>query len=321
MIKMDSLKKAAGVVLKNCMKLQKGEKCLIITDSKREDIGKAFLDEALKITDNSEIEIIPVGRVNGEEPPAETAEKMKMSDVIIMPTTNSLSWTHARANATKKGARIASMPGITKEIMAENIDVDYEDLKKSTTSLYKKLKGKGKITIATEKGTSITLSVKGREWHGDDAGVYDQPGAWGNLPSGEIYTAPVLETVNGTLVVDASMAGVGKLEDSIKIKIENGYAVEITGGEESERFKKLLNDVKDKNAFAVAELGIGTNKKAKITGEVLVDEKAYGTAHIAFGSNKAMGGTIDVAIHVDGIFKNPTITADGEIIIKDGELL
>ena len=88
-----------------------------------------------------------------------------------------------------------------------------------------------------------------------------------------------------------------------------------------EKFKKLLNDVKDRNAFAVAELGIGTNRKAKIIGEVLVDEKAYGTAHIAFGSNKAMGGTLDVQIHVDGVFSKPTITADGETIIKDGELL
>jgi leucyl aminopeptidase (aminopeptidase T) len=76
-----------------------------------------------------------------------------------------------------------------------------------------------------------------------------------------------------------------------------------------------------KLAFNLAELGIGTHDKARITGHVLEDEKVIGTIHIAFGDNKSMGGTVRVASHLDGVVMSPTVSVDGELIMKDGKLL
>ena len=73
---MASLNRAAEVVLKKCMKLRENESCLVITDENKLRIANAFLKQAEKITEKVKLVQIPVGNVNGEEPPAHVAEQM-----------------------------------------------------------------------------------------------------------------------------------------------------------------------------------------------------------------------------------------------------
>ena len=72
----------------------------------------------------------------------------------------------------------------------------------------------------------------------------------------------------------------------------------------------------------VAELGIGTNERAKLTGEILEDERrSSGTCHVAFGASAAIGGTVQVLVHLDCVVMKPFVELDGEAIVGDGELL
>jgi leucyl aminopeptidase (aminopeptidase T) len=71
----------------------------------------------------------------------------------------------------------------------------------------------------------------------------------------------------------------------------------------------------------VAELGIGTNEKATLTGELLEDEKILGTCHVAFGASAAIGGTVQVPIHLDCVVMRPELAIDGRVVLRDGELL
>ena len=84
--------------------------------------------------------------------------------------------------------------------------------------------------------------------------------------------------------------------------------------------KKLL-EPHGKDAYTIAEFGIGTNDKAIITGKIIEDEKVMGTIHIAFGDNKSMGGTVRVASHLDGLVKLPTVWFDEKIIMSDGKFM
>ncbi|MEM1803554.1 MAG: hypothetical protein QXQ91_04755 [Nanopusillaceae archaeon] len=68
-----------------------------------------------------------------------------------------------------------------------------------------------------------------------------------------------------------------------------------------------------KEAFNVAEFGIGTYPGARIVGNILMDEKVYGTVHTAFGNNSTTNIRIDVTI------SKPTVYVDGRMIIRDGE--
>ncbi len=314
---MDTLQSAAEIAVRNCMDVKPGETVLIITDEALRNIG-VILWEAAQAHGAEAIftQIIP-RQSNGEEPPQAIAELMLHADVILVPTFKSLSHTDSRRNASKKGVRIATLPGITEATMIRTLNADYNEIARKSDTLAGYINRGSTVHIATELGTDITLSVEGRDAL-SDTGLNHNPGDFSNLPAGEAFVAPIEGTSNGTIVIDGSMAGVGLLEsDNITITVEDGYATRITGGKSA---KKLLSIMEPfgKLAFNVAELGIGTHDKAIITGNVLEDEKVFGTIHIAFGDNKSMGGNIRVASHLDGVITGPTLSVDGELLIDRG---
>ncbi len=99
------------------------------------------------------------------------------------------------------------------------------------------------------------------------------------------------------LVVDGSIAGVGLVTNPFRLTVADGHLVEATGPE-GEQLMELLT-VHGPDGTNVAELGIGTNSKAILTGNILEDEKIFGTAHIAFGASAAIGGNVQVPVHLD----------------------
>ena len=184
-----SIDKVCKIILKDCMNLKKNESCLIITDQKLKNIGNALYENSLKMTKNSNMLLTKIPKTHGNEPPEYITNEMLKYDVILLATTKSLSHTRARKNASKKGARIASMPGITNDMMKRTLNVNFYKIKKVNNKLISKLKNKNKIKIITKKGTDIGFYLKGRKWL-NDCGIMTKKGAFGNLPSGEIFIAP-----------------------------------------------------------------------------------------------------------------------------------
>ena len=317
---MDKLKDAAKIALVDCMAVKKGEKVLVITDEPARNIGYALWEGAKELGAEAIFTEIITPKSNGEEPPAPVSELMKIVDVILIPTSKSLSHTDSRREASKAGVRIATLPGITEDMMARTLNADYNEIARKSDILAEIISTSSNIRITTEKGTDINLALEGRDGH-SDTGLNYNPGDFSNLPAGEAYVAPMEGLSEGIIVFDGSMAGVGILKDEvIRVKVEKGYATDITGGKAAEKLYSIMEPF-GILAFNLAELGIGTHDKALITGEVLEDEKAIGTVHIAFGDNKSMGGTIRVASHLDGVIMEPNVTADGKTIMERGKFL
>ncbi len=310
---------ASLIAVRDCMGTKSNEKVLVVTDEPLRTIGYSLWQAAKDIgTEVMLIEILP-RKTNGEEPPAEVAELMKKVDVVLCPTSKSLTHTDSRRNASAAGARVATLPGVTEEIMIRCMNADYNRIAERTFKLCKILEKTDAIRVTTSLGTNITMPIKGREAHAS-SGLFREKGLWGNLPTGESYLAPLEGLSNGIVVVDGSMASVGMVKEPIRIVVKDGYATEITGGEEAKRLRELL-EPHGKDAYTVAEFGIGTNDKAILTGKILEDEKVMGTIHIAFGDNKSMGGSVRVASHLDGLIKQPTVWFDDKMIMKDGKFV
>ena len=310
-----SLNKSADIILRDCMALKKNESCLIVTDKKLKPIGEILFRNSLKICRKSKLVFTDIPKSHGSEPPKDIAEEMLNYDVILLPTTKSLSHTGARHAASSTGARIASMPGITESMMQRTLNVNFYKIRKTNNNLISKLKNRNKIKITTKEGTDIEFNLNGRKWQ-PDGGIYTKKSAFGNLPSGEIFIAPLEGKTNGKIACDASVGGLGRVDKNIEIIVKDGFIESIKGGNVANRFSKLLKHKLYRN---VAELGIGTNPKARITGEVLEDEKVMGTCHIAFGNNRHFGGKVDVPFHVDFVIRNPTIYADSILIMNNGK--
>jgi aminopeptidase len=315
----NELKNASHKALKDYMGLKPEETLLIITDETEREIAYSLLEEGKKLCKEAFLVEMKSREINGQEPPQQIADLMKTVDVVICPTQKSLTHTDARREAVTYGVRVATMPGIKIETMVRCLNADADKVIELTKKIAEALRQTAEIKVVTDKGTNITMPMKDRQVL-ESTGVLRVSGESGNLPSGEVYLAPWEDKSNGTIVIDGSMAGIGMLTEPIKVKVVNGYAEKIEGGQDAEKLTLLL-DKAGREARAVAEFGIGTNYKAELIGEILEDEKVYGTIHIAFGNNKSMGGNISVGSHLDGLIKQPDVYFDGKLVMQKGKLL
>ena len=295
-----------------CYGVKSGEKVLIVVDTSTPvSIGNSLFEAARNLgCEVMMINMLPRKR-HGEEIPHPIAEAMKNSDVVIAPTTFSLTHTQARINACKAGARVASMPGITEKMMTSGgMTADYNEVNELAIRLNKRLVNAKNIRVVTDSGTDITFDLEGCKWH-MDTGLCHEKGCSSNLPAGELYIAP--KDANGVFTVDGSMSGLGLLDSPLGFTVRNRYVTDIKG-KHAEKLVAMLDKVGEK-ARNIAEFGIGINPKAQLIGNVLEDEKVGGTVHIALGDNSTFGGDVIAGVHLDGIITKPLLFVNGEKFI------
>ena len=129
------LDKAISIIVTKNLAVKKEEGLLVVYDSKKSALAKRFIEVASSLIKNVDSIKMPVLKVNGQEPPKEVSSKLLDYDVVVLITSKSLSHTKARRNATEKGVRIASMPGISETILRRSIDIDYDILRKDTKKI------------------------------------------------------------------------------------------------------------------------------------------------------------------------------------------
>lgn len=304
--------------VKVCMGVKPKEKVLVITDSGALKPAQIIFESAITLTENVQLLQIPIPAYDGQEPNKKLADIMCDTDVLFLVTTNSLSHTNARRNATKKGVRIASMPGITYDVFLRTMQMDYQKVNKLTKPLANFLTQANSVKITSPAGTNLSMSIEGMEAEAD-TGIFINNGDWGNLPAGESAMSPKEGTSNGIIVVDGcSYLDDVPLDKPIILQVESGFITKISGGKAARALKKTLNKLGQKSRN-IAELGVGTNKMAKLNSSILEVEKVYGTVHIGIGNNISYGGTCDVQFHSDGVILSPTLEVDGKVILEKGE--
>ncbi len=317
-----SLNKAAQNAIQTCLAVKPGEEVLIVTDWDRMKIAEAMYKAALKVGADPMIKVMHPREGHGVEPPRTVTQAMAEADVVLCPTEKSLTHTDARRAACEKhGSRIATLPMISEDIFIRGLLADYLEIKKLSEKLLRRVAKAKEAKITTPSGTELIVDLS-NEFE-TDTGVVHKPGEYSNLPAGEVCGAPKEGTTEGVLVID-------HLGDIItkptRIELKGGRAVRFEQNSGGKKFRKLLDEAvrrdKNKNAFNVAELGIGTNPTAKLSGNVLEDEKVLGTVHIALGDNTSYhGGNTAASVHEDGILLKPDLLLDDKPIMRSGKLL
>jgi len=288
----------------------------VICNPVTEDIGALMRIEAEGDGAYATLAVISELDSNGAEPPTPVAAAMIAANVVLAPTIQSLSHTYARRAANQAGARIATLPGVTADMLARLMNADMRELRRRGAALAAALRAGEEARITCGHGSDLRLGLEERVPIAD-AGVLDAPGAFGNLPCGEAFVAP--SGGEGTLVVDGSIAGVGQVDTPVELTVRDGHLVEATGPEGATLMELLTTHGED--GTNIAELGIGTNEEATLTGNILEDEKILGTIHVAFGASAAIGGKVQVPVHLDCVVLEPTVEIDGKEIVRAGELL
>ena len=315
---MNELERAVTTVVRVCLGVSGGEEVVVICNPATQALGERLRTESQDVGADAVLATIEERDSHAAEPPAPVAAAMARADVVLAPTVQSLSHTAARKAASDAGARIATLPGVTEEMLARVMSADMEVLRRKGSAIADALTAASEARITSPGGSDLRLGLEGRTAI-PDAGELTQRGAFGNLPCGEGFIAPVEGSCEGRLVVDGTIAGVGIPDAPVDLTVEGGRLTEATG-DAGERLMSLLTE-HGPEATTVAELGIGSNEKAALSGNVLEDEKILGTAHVAFGASAAIGGTVQVPVHLDCVVMKPDVALDGEAIVRGGELL
>ena len=187
------------------------------------------------------------------------------------------------------------------------------ELEKKQEEICKALKNTKKIQVIGED-TDLTMSVEARHWISECGHL--------NLPDGEIYTAPIEDSVNGSIRFTFPGIFQGNEIQNIYLEFKDGRVIKSTADKGEELLHQLL---KIENTDIIGEFAIGTNDGiTKFTKNMLFDEKIGGTIHCALGSGLVEAGSKNKsAVHWD-ILKDmripgSKILADNKIIYEEGE--
>ncbi len=312
---MDKLNQAAEKAVVQALALQKGEQFLLITDRHKMEIAEALAYWAKRVGAETTTYLMT-------ETLRPIVEPTTLFRLLCVKATAMAYLLDARieekpfrgymVRAGVAHSRICMMPGLTRDMMERLVNIDFHDLDAFGKKLMTKLADSADIVVENAEGTHIQFSVEGRQWKNDNGDI-SQKGMHGNLPAGEIFTAPVEESFTGRLaisLIDDKM-GNGVME------FEKGRLV----GFEGKGVEEVVNLIgKDDTGKIIGEFGIGTNPKARICPEMLEAEKAFGTAHFAIGDSYGIGINISPH-HYDALVDRVTVRSNGETIIRDGQFL
>jgi leucyl aminopeptidase (aminopeptidase T) len=313
---MSDLDRAVQTVVRRCLNIQPDEDVVVVVDEPLQDLGEKLRTAAQRSGADAVLTVMSPRATDGSEPPAPVAEALAACDVFIAPASRSLSHTLARKRASEGGARGATMPHVTADMLARLMSIDFDRLRSRSHAIADLLDKGTEAHVTCPRGTDLRLDLRGRQGIADD-GDLTARGAFGNLPCGEGFIAPA--GGEGTMYA-RSIAAIGLTRGHpAKLTVENGHLTAATGPE-GEQLLGILREHGDAGTN-LAELGVGTNDRATLTGNVLEDEKILGSVHVAFGASIAIGGTVSVPIHLDCVVTEATLEIDGTRVLDEGRFV
>jgi aminopeptidase len=325
---------AARNALECVLEAKNGESITIFCDDTKAEVGKAFKKGALELGLNTNLVLLETGKGFRKEIPREVARfvvdqktqiYVNLLSGIREETPFRIKLIHRETSDHK--TRLGHCPGVTLDMLTEGAlalsVLEHRRMQTFAQSLIKRLEKCVKIEIANPAGTSLSLSVEGRSFFTDVMldWVLMQ---WMNLPTGEVIVAPIEASLEGLLVCDLAVGGIGPVKSPVLVSVKGGVVQEVKckDSEVIKRVKDSLNT--DEMSKVVGEFAFGINPKARFVQEFLEAEKMLGTVHLAFGDNTDMpGGKNNSANHMDMMLSKPTIkatTCEGKVfpVMVDG---
>ena len=246
---------------------------------------------------------------------------MATSDAFVCCVHTSITHTSAVKAACEAGSRGVMLTQFTEELMYRGgLQADFPAARRECLFVAAALGGASTVRLTTPGGTDLTFSAQGRRYNAMTCMV--KKGEFSPVPTVEANVSPLEETANGVIVADASIPyiGIGLLQEPVICRVKDGFITSIQGGWQAQKLREDLAAKEDPNVYNIAELGIGLNPACRFCGFMLEDEGVHGTAHIGIGTSITLGGTVKAACHYDLIMTKPTVTADGVVVIREGEV-
>jgi aminopeptidase len=179
--------------------------------------------------------------------------------------------------------------------------------------IVKWLAGKKEIAVSGPR-VDLTMSVDGRNFVNSDGK--------NNMPSGEVFTSPIEDSMNGHIAFSYPTILGGRQVEGVQLTFKDGVVVEASADKGEDYLLSQIDQ--DEGGRRVGEFAIGTNYAIdRFTGDTLFDEKIGGTMHMALGLGiREAGGENKSIIHWDMVHDmrdGSRIEVDGELLYEDGD--
>ena len=314
-----------------CLRLQPQERVTIITDEATSEIAAALQAEVEEVGSEHAVFVLEnYARRPLTAMPEIILDDLARSQVSIFCAQTQPGELTSRTQMTgvvnKRHIRHAHMVNITRQIMLEGMRADFRTIDALSQRLIERARHAERIKCRTPHGTDFEAEFSPKLKWLKTSGIITAD-KWGNLPGGEIFTAPA--NTSGTFVVD------GVVGDYLCQKYGDLHDAPLTIGVENNRIRQLRSKNKelleefraytstDENSNRVGEFAIGTNTACThVIGNILQDEKIPGV-HIAFGHPYAehTGANWVSKTHIDCVGRDFDIWFDGEQVMRAGKFL
>ena len=325
------LQPGARNAIRVCLDIQPHERVTIITDEACAHIARALAREVDAVGAPQTTFVLEdvAPRPLAKLPDAVAAE-LERSAVSIFAAWAQANELGSRMQMTdivnRRKMRHAHMVNITDQIMRDGMRADYHAVDRLSSRVYDIVRRARTIRATTAAGSDITADLDPDLKWIKTSGLIS-PEKWGNLPGGEVFTAP--GDVNGRFVIDGVVGDwlcdrYGLLEDApLTVTVKDGRLVDAHSDNQALRDDFWRYTHTDENSDRVGEFAIGTNIELKsVIGHILQDEKFPGV-HIAFGNpyGAHTGARWWSATHIDVVGTEFDIWVDDDKIMEKGKFL
>lgn len=229
----------------------------------------------------------------------------------------------ATIEARSKGTRllVTNVIGVEDYVVRALLDVDYEAMIRNAELVAKLWDQTKRCRVTSPQGTDVTFDLMPRKSIIGD-GALSKDGELDFFPGAQVSIAPVEETINGTIVIDASDSVQGVVRTPYSFTMRNGVITAIEGGKEANVMRNWLASRDDEKIYKLCHFSVGLNPQAGISGNMIEDERMLAAVDFGFGyQDPAFGGSIGMGpYHMDIMLATPTIYLDGREMSGGGKL-
>lgn len=303
---------------------QAGDPFLIITDTADEsDLPRACLEAGLQA--GADTQLITKEHIDRKaiSTPGPIVSEAILASKLILEFCGGIVRAPATIEARSKGTRLLStyVKGIEDYVIRALLNVDVEAMIGNADLVARLWDQTKQGQVTSPQGTDVSFDLMPRKSVVGD-GALSKDGEVDFFPGAQVSIAPVEETVNGTIVVDASDNLQGIAHKPYSLTLKDGVITEIEGGEEADFVREWLKTRDDDKVYRLCHFTVGLNPQAGISGNLMEDERKLAAVDFGFGyQDPDFGGTVGLSpYHWDVMLATPTIYLDGKEMSGDSKL-
>ena len=314
----------ADVTIKRLVEPDAGDPVLVLADT-RSDLNLAHALRAAGVRSGADTQLIIKAHARPGEaanPGPILAASFKAAKYIISIIDDGIDASQAMLDAKATGTSIlyTEVTGVEDYVVRALLHVDIDKMIRIGERVCKLWEATDVCQVTSPQGTDVSFQLKPRR--ADlGTGKLDRPGRDDFYPGMQTNVAPVEETINGVIVIDASDSVQGVVHSPYSFKMENGVITKVEGGAEADVMRAWLASCNDPTIYKLCHYSLGLNPQAGISGRMIEDERKFGAVDFGFGyQNPDFGGTVGLSdYHMDIMLAAPTVILDGKVMCSGGD--